>query len=129
MNVQLLFFPPHTARGHTRKIWSTPIKLTGGRSYSCQSARGPCTFTDWTYYDDAPFVWQDWMADEITIPNWQGTVGYGVMAAVLRSEGLLELDISSDPGVFQGPLTADSYVVASGWGGNALCAKSCLVEN
>ena len=63
-------FPPLIARAHTTQNWNTPLKLTGGKTYSCQSARGPCTFHDWVYYDNTPFQWQDWMANEVTIPNW-----------------------------------------------------------
>ena len=102
------------------------MKLTGGKTYSCQSARGPCTFNDWVYYDDTPFVWQDWMAEEVTIPNWQGTIAYAVMASKSGQNGVISLEISSNPGVYQGPLRdSDPFDFNRG---NAACIASCLLE-
>ena len=110
-------------RGHTSEIWATPLKISG-QTYSCQSARGPCTFNNWTYYDDSPFQWQDWMASELTIPNWQGTVAYNVMGTHSGQAGVLKLLISSNPNVAQGPLIPSN----SGFNGNGLCISSCLAS-
>ena len=95
-----------------------------GQTYSCQSANGPCTFNNWTYYDDSPFQWQDWMASELTIPNWQSIVAYNVMGTHSGQAGVLKLLISSNPNVAQGPLIPSN----SGFNGNGLCISSCLAS-
>ena len=117
---------PHAERDHTAHVWNTPIKLTGGKTYSCQSARGPCTFDDWVYYDDTPFQWQAWMADEIFIPNWQGTVAYSVMGEKSGFANVVQFNIYSLSSVYQGPLKdSDGF---DSWRGNGLCITSCLLE-